>query len=57
MYLKEIGEAPLLTKEQEVELAKKIEVGDEAAKRKLAESNLRLVVSVAKKYVGRGMTF
>ncbi len=57
MYLKEIGEAPLLTKEEEVELAKKIEAGDEAAKRKLAESNLRLVVSVAKKYVGRGMTF
>lgn len=57
MYLKEIGEAPLLTREEEVELAKRIEKGDQAAKRTLAESNLRLVVSVAKKYVGRGMTF
>ncbi len=57
MYLKEIGEAPLLTREEEVELAKAIIDGDEAAKRKLAESNLRLVVSVAKKYVGRGMSF
>jgi RNA polymerase primary sigma factor len=57
MYLKEIGEAPLLTREEEIELAKKIELGSEDAKRKLAESNLRLVVSVAKKYVGRGMTF
>lgn len=57
MYLKEIGEAPLLTREEEIELAKRIEKGDQAAKRILAESNLRLVVSVAKKYVGRGMTF
>ena len=57
MYLKEIGTIPLLTKEEEVELAKRIEQGDELAKRELAESNLRLVVSVAKKYIGRGMSF
>ncbi len=57
MYLKEIGTVPLLTGEEEIELAKKIEAGDEAAKKKLAESNLRLVVSIAKRYVGRGMQF
>ncbi|HHY94085.1 MAG TPA: RNA polymerase sigma factor RpoD [Firmicutes bacterium] len=57
MYLKEIGRVPLLTAEEEVELAKRIEQGDEEAKRRLAEANLRLVVSIAKKYVGRGMLF
>lgn len=57
MYLKEIGEIKLLTKEEEIELAKRVEQGDEFAKRELAESNLRLVVSVAKKYIGRGMSF
>lgn len=57
MYLKEIGRVPLLTAEEEVELAKKIEAGDEEAKRRLAEANLRLVVSIAKRYVGRGMSF
>ncbi len=57
MYLKEIGKIPLLTSEDEVELAKAIEQGDEEAKRRLAEANLRLVVSIAKKYVGRGMLF
>ncbi len=57
MYLREIGRIPLLTFEQELELAKKILEGDEEAKQKLAESNLRLVVSIAKKYVGRGMLF
>ena len=57
MYLKEIGTVPLLTAEQEVELAKKMEKGDEAAKQKLCEANLRLVVSIAKRYVGRGMLF
>ncbi len=57
MYLREIGKIPLLTYNQELELAKKILEGDEAAKQKLAESNLRLVVSIAKKYVGRGMLF
>lgn len=57
MYLKEIGKVPLLTAEEEVELAKKMEKGDERAKQKLAEANLRLVVSIAKKYVGRGMLF
>ncbi|MCK9526982.1 MAG: RNA polymerase sigma factor RpoD [Limnochordia bacterium] len=57
MYLKEIGRVPLLTAEEEVELAKGIEVGSEDAKRKLAEANLRLVVSIAKRYVGRGMHF
>lgn len=55
MYLKEIGRIPLLTAEQEIELAKRIEEGDEEAKRRLAEANLRLVVSIAKRYVGRGM--
>ncbi len=57
MYLKDIGKIPLLTPEEEVELAKRASEGDEAAKRKLVESNLRLVVSVAKKYVGRGLLF
>ncbi|MBC7338589.1 MAG: RNA polymerase sigma factor RpoD [Firmicutes bacterium] len=57
MYLKEIGRVPLLTAEEEVELAKRIEQGDEEARRRLAEANLRLVVSIAKKYVGRGMLF
>ena len=57
MYLREIGKIPLLTYEQELDLAKKVLAGDEAAKQKLAESNLRLVVSIAKKYVGRGMLF
>lgn len=57
MYLKEIGRVPLLTAEEEVELAKRIEAGDEEAKRSLAEANLRLVVSIAKRYVGRGMQF
>jgi len=55
MYLKEIGRVPLLTAEQEIEYAKRIEQGDEEAKRRLAEANLRLVVSIAKRYVGRGM--
>lgn len=57
MYLKEIGKVPLLTPEEEIELAKRMEQGDEEAKRKLAEANLRLVVSIAKRYVGRGMLF
>ena len=57
MYLKEIGKVPLLTAEEEVELAKRMEAGDEEAKKKLAEANLRLVVSIAKRYVGRGMLF
>ena len=57
MYLREIGKIPLLTYEQELELAKRIIEGDEEAKKKLTESNLRLVVSIAKKYVGRGMLF
>lgn len=57
MYLKEIGKIPLLTAEEEVELAKRMEQGDEDAKKKLAEANLRLVVSIAKRYVGRGMLF
>ena len=57
MYLREIGRIPLLTYEEELELAKRILQGDEEAKQKLAESNLRLVVSIAKKYVGRGMLF
>jgi RNA polymerase primary sigma factor len=55
MYLKEIGRVALLTADEEVELAKRIEEGDEEARRKLAEANLRLVVSIAKRYVGRGM--
>ncbi len=57
MYLKEIGRVPLLSPEEEVALAKRMENGDEEAKRKLAEANLRLVVSIAKRYVGRGMLF
>lgn len=57
MYLKEIGKVPLLTAEEEIELAKSMEQGDERSKRKLAEANLRLVVSIAKRYVGRGMLF
>lgn len=57
MYLKEIGKIPLLTGDEEVELAKRMEAGDESAKRELAEANLRLVVSIAKRYVGRGMNF
>ena len=57
MYLKEIGKVPLLTAQEEIELAKKMEAGDEEAKQKLCEANLRLVVSIAKKYVGRGMLF
>lgn len=57
MYLKEIGRVPLLSAEQEVELAKRMEAGDEEAKKQLAEANLRLVVSIAKRYVGRGMLF
>ncbi len=57
MYLKEIGKVPLLTRDEEVELAKRVELGDENAKKRLAEANLRLVVSIAKKYIGRGMSF
>ncbi|HHT94214.1 MAG TPA: RNA polymerase sigma factor RpoD [Clostridiaceae bacterium] len=57
MYLREIGKVPLLTAEEEVELAHRIEMGDEEAKRRLNEANLRLVVSIAKRYVGRGMQF
>lgn len=57
MYLKEIGRVDLLTADEEVEIAKRIESGDELAKQELAEANLRLVVSIAKRYVGRGMTF
>ena len=55
MYLKEIGKVPLLTADEEIELAKRMEAGDEYAKMKLCEANLRLVVSIAKRYVGRGM--
>jgi len=55
MYLKEIGKVPLLTSDEEIELAKRMEEGDESAKSRLAEANLRLVVSIAKRYVGRGM--
>lgn len=57
MYLKEIGKAPLLSAEEEIELAKRMELGDQEAKKQLAEANLRLVVSIAKRYVGRGMLF
>ena len=57
MYLKEIGNVPLLTAEEEIELAKRMELGDQEAKKRLAEANLRLVVSIAKRYVGRGMLF
>ncbi len=56
MYLREIGQYPLLSGDEEVRLAKRIERGDKSAKRKLAEANLRLVVSIAKKYIGRGLT-
>jgi RNA polymerase primary sigma factor len=57
MYLKEIGKIPLLSPDEEIELAKRIEKGDEEAKKRLTEANLRLVVSIAKRYVGRGMQF
>ena len=57
MYLKEIGKVALLNAEEEIELAKRMELGDDAAKKRLAEANLRLVVSIAKRYVGRGMLF
>jgi RNA polymerase primary sigma factor len=57
MYLKEIGKVPLLTAEEEIELAQRMEAGDEEPKKRLAEANLRLVVSIAKRYVGRGMQF
>lgn len=57
MYLKEIGKVPLLTPDEEIELAKRMENGDQEAKKKLTEANLRLVVSIAKRYVGRGMLF
>lgn len=57
MYLKEIGKVQLLSTEEEIQLAKRIELGDEEAKQRLAEANLRLVVSIAKRYVGRGMQF
>ncbi len=57
MYLKEIGKVPLLTAEEEIDIAKRMEEGDEGAKAKLTEANLRLVVSIAKRYVGRGMLF
>ncbi len=57
MYLKEIGKVPLLSADEETELARRMEEGDEEAKKKLAEANLRLVVSIAKRYVGRGMLF
>ena len=57
MYLKEIGKVPLLSAEEEISLAQRMENGDEEAKKRLAEANLRLVVSIAKRYVGRGMLF
>lgn len=57
MYLKEIGRVPLLSADEEIQLAQRIEQGDEEAKRRLAEANLRLVVSIARRYVGRGMVF
>ena len=57
MYLKEIGKVPLLSGDEELQLAKRIEEGNEAAKKRLSEANLRLVVSIAKRYVGRGMQF
>lgn len=56
MYLREIGNVPLLTSDEEIRLAKRVEAGDELAKKRLAEANLRLVVSIAKKYIGRGLT-
>ncbi|PIR61485.1 MAG: RNA polymerase sigma factor RpoD [Candidatus Pacebacteria bacterium CG_4_10_14_0_8_um_filter_43_12] len=57
MYLKEIGRIPLLTREEEIRLAQRVEAGDLVAKKELTDANLRLVVSIAKKYIGRGMTF
>ena len=57
MYLKEIGKVPLLTADEEIDIAQRMEQGDEVAKKKLTEANLRLVVSIAKRYVGRGMLF
>ena len=57
MYLKDIGRVPLLSVDEEIELARKMQEGDEAAKKRLSEANLRLVVSIAKRYVGRGMLF
>ena len=57
MYLKDIGRVPLLSGDEEVELARRMQEGDEAAKKRLSEANLRLVVSIAKRYVGRGMLF
>jgi RNA polymerase primary sigma factor len=57
MYLREIGQFPLLSSEEEIELAKRIEQGDERARKKMVESNLRLVVSIAKKHIGRGLSF
>ena len=57
MYLKDIGEVPLLSADDEIELARRIQEGDEEAKKRLSEANLRLVVSIAKRYVGRGMLF
>ena len=57
MYLKEIGKVPLLSAQEEIELAERMQTGDERAKKRLAEANLRLVVSIAKRYVGRGMLF
>ncbi|NLA90125.1 MAG: sigma-70 family RNA polymerase sigma factor, partial [Synergistaceae bacterium] len=57
MYLREIGKVPLLDAAEEVELAMRVEAGDETAKRKIVDANLRLVVSIAKKYIGRGMLF
>ena len=57
LYLKEIGKVPLLSADEEIELAKRMAEGDEDAKKRLAEANLRLVVSIAKRYVGRGMLF
>lgn len=57
MYLKEIGKVPLLSADEEIQLAKRMEEGDQSAKKRLAEANLRLVVSIAKRYVGRGMLF
>ena len=57
MYLREIGKVPLLDAAEEVELAKRVEAGDDIAKKKIVDANLRLVVSIAKKYIGRGMLF
>ena len=57
MYLKEIGKVPLLSADEEIDLAQRMEEGDDYAKQRLCEANLRLVVSIAKRYVGRGMLF